>query len=100
DGNGILAVGTPLLSVSALPYTTEDLTRHYRGSLHEYELKEKDFISVNLDYKQRGVGGDDSWGAMPHAQYRLENKEYGYEFRLIPLLPDDDPTKRSKIRYK
>ncbi len=99
DGGGLLAVGSPLLSVSALPYTIEDLTQESRGSMHEFELEERDFISVNLDYKQRGVGGDNAWGAKPHAQYRLEDKEYSYEFWLIPLHPGEDVWDKSKIRY-
>ncbi len=40
---------------------------------------------MNLDYRQMGVGGDDSWGAWPHAQYRLPARAYGYKFRLEPL---------------
>lgn len=100
EGIGFMAVGSPLLNASALPYTVEDLTQESRGSMHEYELEERDFISVNLDYKQRGVGGDDSWFAKPHQQYRLEAKEYSYEFRIIPLSEEEDPMKRSRIRYK
>jgi len=99
EGAGLLAVGSPLLSASALPYTNEDLTQGSRGSMHEYELVERNFISVNLDYKQRGVGGDNAWGAKPHAQYRLEDKEYSYEFWLIPLQPGEELWERCKISY-
>jgi beta-galactosidase len=91
EGIGILAVGDPLLSCSALPYTQQDLTRYSRGSKHEYELVERDFISVNMDYLQSGIGGDDSWGAKPLEKYRLLDKEYDYRFWIIPLFPDDDP---------
>lgn len=99
EGSGLLAVGNPFLSASALPYTNEDLTQESRGSIHAYQLVERDFISVNLDYKQRGVGGDNSWGAKPHPQYRLEEKEYSYEFWLIPLEQGEDIWEKSKRRY-
>jgi beta-galactosidase len=31
-----------------------------------------------------GVGGDDSWGALPHKQYRIPAKEYQFEFTVKP----------------
>lgn len=84
-GNGLLATGMPLLSWSALPYTMEDLSQNLRGTKHTIDLKKNNFISVNLDFKQMGVGGDNSWGAWPHLQYRLPAKEYSYEFKLSPI---------------
>lgn len=99
EGNGLMATGMPYLSWSALPYTIEDLTQESRGSKHAYELKERDFISVNLDYKQMGVGGDNSWGARPHEKYRLKPQEYSYTFRLSPILKDENPVDKSKTWY-
>ncbi len=84
-GYGLTATGMPLLSWSALPYTQEDLSQESRGTMHTYDLHKRDFISVNLDYKQMGVGGDNSWGAWPHEKYRIPAKEYSYEFKLSPL---------------
>ena len=84
-GNGLLATGMPLLSWSAIPYTMEDLSQDLRGSKHTIDLKKNNFISVNLDFKQMGLGGDNSWGAWPHPQYRLPAKEYSYEFKLSPI---------------
>jgi beta-galactosidase len=80
DGFGPLAVGTPLLSVSAWPLTIQDL----EDARHINELPRRDTTTVNLDYKQMGVGGDDSWGAWPHPEYRLPAKPYNYSFRLRP----------------
>lgn len=81
DGVGLLAVGLPLLSVSALPFTTEDL----EGPKHPYEIPRRDFTTLHLDLMQMGVGGDDSWGATPHAPYRLLAKPYRYRFCLCPF---------------
>ena len=58
---------------------------------HDFELPERDFITVNLDYKQMGVGGDDSWGARTHPEYTLPAQPYTYQFRLIPYSPDMGP---------
>ncbi|MBE9510775.1 MAG: DUF4981 domain-containing protein, partial [Bacteroidetes bacterium] len=99
DGVGLLVTGMPLLSWSALPYTMEDLTQESRGTRHTFDLHKKDFVSVNIDYKQMGVGGDNSWGARPHEKYRMKSQEYSYTFRLSPFLKDENPVEKSKIFY-
>jgi beta-galactosidase len=81
DGAGLLAVGMPLLSVSAWPFTMLDLEQ----AAHIHELPRRDTITVNLDYKQMGVGGDNSWGARTHREYTLPAKPYSYRFRLSPI---------------
>jgi beta-galactosidase len=52
---------------------------------HTVDVKPRDLTSVNVDYKQLGVGGDTSWGAWTHEQYRLTEKEYKYGFIISPL---------------
>ncbi len=81
DGVGLMAVGMPLLSVSARHYTTADLD----AAEHTYELTRQESITLNLDHRQMGVGGDNSWGARPHAEFQLTEKSYGYRFRLQPF---------------
>ena len=83
-GSGLLAVGMPLLSVSAWPYSMDDLEK----AMHIHELPRRDFITLNLDYRQMGVGGDDSWGARTHPEYTLPAKPYSYRFRLKPYSKD------------
>jgi beta-galactosidase len=84
DGAGLLAVGMPLLSISAWPFSMEDLEK----AMHINELPRRDFVTLNLDYRQMGVGGDDSWGARPHPEYTLPAKAYSYRFRLKPYSKD------------
>jgi len=99
NGTGVLAVGRPQLDFSARPYTDEDLTQEKRAAKHPYEIAQRDFVSLDLDYGQMGVGGDDSWGAQPHAQYLLRGRDYTFKLRLRPLLPGDDPAALSKVVY-
>jgi beta-galactosidase len=87
SGRGLLASGLPLLSVSAWPYSMEDLER----ATHVNELPRRDTITLNLDLRQTGVGGDDGWGARPHAEYTLDAKPYAYRFRLRPYAPSMGP---------
>jgi len=80
DGVGLIAVGMPTIDISAWPFTMQDLEK----ARHIHELPQRDTITVNLDYKQMGVGGDDSWGARTHPEYLLPPKTYRYFFRLTP----------------
>jgi beta-galactosidase len=79
---GLLAVGQPALSVNALHYTTDDLM----SAPHGWEMARRPDITLNLDLAQMGVGGDNSWGAMPHAPFRLSaKKRHAYAFCLRPF---------------
>lgn len=87
DGAGWLVVGMPLLSASAWPFAQSDLER----AEHTFELRTRDSITVNLDFKQMGVGGDNSWGARPHEPYTLPaGTVYTYSFRLSPLTGTEE----------
>lgn len=82
-GKGIKVIGSPLLSINALPYAQREL----QEAKHTYELKSSDIINLNIDYKQMGVGGDNSWSAdgEPHPPFMLSEKKYTYRF-LISFL--------------
>jgi len=99
-GKGLLAVGRPQFDFSAIPYTAEDLTQDKRAQKHPYEVPKRDFVALHLDYGQQGVGGDTSWGAREHPQYRLDVKRYAYSFRLRGFSVDDDPAALAKLRFE
>jgi beta-galactosidase len=96
-GSGLMAIGEPLLSASALRYTSLDLTQKERGTMHPTDLTRRDFISLNLDLKQMGVGGDNSWGAPVHDQYLVLPKPYSYSFVLRPFADDRKLMESSKL---
>ncbi len=82
DGIGLMARGLPLLSVSAWPYTMENL----ENARHIHELIKTRDITVNLDYKQRGVGGSvPAVLSYPLSKYRLQARPYQYKFSLRPV---------------
>jgi len=79
----------PLLSFSAWPFRMTELERGKwpikTGHRHPSEIVQSDDITVNLDYRQMGVGGDDSWGAPIHKEFSLPATQYEYKFRLEPI---------------
>jgi beta-galactosidase len=111
EGLGLEFIGMPLLSVSAHHEIMEDFESPDRTDgrgkaglkmirRHINDVKPRDLTSVNIDYKQQGVGGDDSWGAWTHDEYRLKEKAYKYTFRISPLKPGEKPVDKAKVRYE
>jgi beta-galactosidase len=92
-GAGLLFVGDSLLSMSALHYAIEDLDPGERkAQVHASELVERGEVYVNVDHRQMGVGGINSWGALPLPQYTLPYGEYRYRFRMRGFTREDgDP---------
>ncbi len=104
NGLGLLAVGDQVLNASAWPYKQSDIdfiagkdgeasasglvpVTSKRGA----EVPIRDLVTVNIDHKQMGVGGDTSWGRLVHAQYTIPAKSYQYGFTLAPFsLTDSD----------
>ncbi|MEI6683857.1 MAG: glycoside hydrolase family 2 TIM barrel-domain containing protein [Bacteroidota bacterium] len=77
--------GQPLIGFSALPYTYDDMKGFKQAGKHISDLVDEPFVDVNIDYKQMGVGGDDSWGAQTHAAYTLPAGSYSYSFTMEPV---------------
>ncbi|WP_430974522.1 glycoside hydrolase family 2 TIM barrel-domain containing protein [Sunxiuqinia rutila] len=109
QGVGLLFVGEPLLSVSAHHNIMEDFEspertdgRQAQGvkpvNRHTNDVKERELTSVNVDYKQMGVGGDNSWGAWTHEPYRLTAKSYDYSFRMRPVSDKISPVDHAKLQ--
>ncbi|WP_326662383.1 glycoside hydrolase family 2 TIM barrel-domain containing protein [Streptomyces canus] len=83
DGVGLLVSGEPLLEVNASHFTPEDLSN---GVRHDYQLTPRDAVVLRVNHRQMGVGGDNSWGAHTHDEYKLfANRDYSYTYRLRPL---------------
>lgn len=83
DGVGLLVSGEPLLEVNASHFTPEDLSV---GVRHDYQLTPRDAVVLRVNHRQMGVGGDNSWGAHTHDEYKLfANRDYSYTYRLRPL---------------
>ncbi|MCU4677393.1 DUF4981 domain-containing protein [Catenovulum sp. 2E275] len=88
NGLGIRFSAPKLLGFGAEYYSTDDYDAskkdHVRRNLHPNELKKRDRIFVNIDHRQRGVGGTDSWGAAPLPNYILPWLDYRYSYSFTP----------------
>lgn len=87
-GQGVKIEGQQPVGFSALNISTEDLDPGKKKSQRhpsDLDLDSKEAVYLHLDYKQRGVGGDDSWGRLPHDPYRLLDKQYSYSY-IISLV--------------
>ena len=73
DSNG---EETPTLAFSVRNYLNRDL----ESAEHNWMLPKRQQAIINIDYREKGVGGDDSWGAQTYPQFRLSGKSYSYEF--------------------
>ena len=74
---GLYAVTNTSFDFSASYYTDEELA----GKRHNYELVPADFVTVNLDYKNSGVGSN-SCGPELLPQYRLEETSFDWEIMI------------------
>jgi len=111
NGNGLLVVSgnhKTNLGVSALHMPNEDfdttegldygdaakVALEYRidgipainESKHTNDIKEQDLVQLNIDLVQRGVAGNNSWGAKPEKKYLIYGGvEHTYTYYLIPF---------------
>ncbi len=88
-GFGLKATGLPLINFSAWPFRASELEHEKwpvnQGHKHSAEVEYSDDITLNLDYGQMGVGGDDSWGAPVHKEFMLPAVPYKFSYRLEPV---------------
>lgn len=109
DGNGVLISGNPLICFAALNNIHDDFESPgklstyrkdaKRANTHTIDVKPRALVNLNVDLGQMGVGGDNSWGALIHPQYRLLENKYEYSFRMRPVLKEDDILKLAKEKF-
>jgi beta-galactosidase len=86
-GHGIKITGNIPLEFSALPYSLEDLDpEQERNQYHSGELTKRQEIYLNVDFRQMGVAGINSWGALPLDSYCLKYDSYSYKYTIEPVV--------------
>ena len=86
EGKGIKITGVGTIGFSAHHQYNKDFdagkTKQQR---HTTDIVKRDFVSINIDDKQMGVGGDTSWGEMAHEQYHIQPDNLSYSYIIKPL---------------
>ncbi len=76
-GMGLMAVAEDKLNFSAMYYETIDLEK----AKHTIDLKERDYIVLNLDYKQNGLGTN-SCGQNQLDKYRCKFEPFNLSMKI------------------
>lgn len=99
NGEGLLFSGMNTFDFSVLHNSIADLTQSYRGQIHKNQIVARPGVYLNIDYKQTGVGGIDSWGAWPMDKYILKAGNYAYKFKISPVEGNADYQRISVRKY-
>ncbi len=78
-GRGLIFSGDGM-EFSALPWTPHEID----CAQHFYELPPVNYTVVRCIWRQMGVGGDDSWGSIPHPDFWLPDSkslEFTFSFK-------------------
>ncbi len=78
-GAGLHVSGDALLQFSAHYCTTADLD----AAKHTIDVPHRDVITLNIDHKHMGLGGDDSWSPRVHAPYQVPPGRFRYQLFLV-----------------
>jgi len=91
-GLGLLAVGQPTLDFSAHWFTTEDL----EAAKHTNELVRRDFVTLNLDHQQNGIGTASCGpGVLP--QYQCKPEAFAFSLVLTGFDGRPDQLARALV---
>lgn len=94
SGLRVDATGDSLLEMDCYPCASRDLT----FAMHPGEIPPRDFFTVNIQHRQSGLGGTNSWGATALPQYLLQaGKTYQWSF-LLTFIETPKPVIRGGPR--
>ncbi|MCD8475454.1 MAG: hypothetical protein LRY40_01745 [Shewanella fodinae] len=86
---GLRISGAPQFDFTAHHNTIADFDYPKNGpNRHTTDIVPRAMTELCLDLRQRGVGGDTSWGALPYDAYRLlpaKQQHYRLQLLLQPL---------------
>lgn len=85
-GTGLKVISSKTFSATAISYPMSQIDIHSHDYRKFPQLLEADGNTyVNIDKVQSGIICEDSWGAIPLEQYRIEYKHQNFVFHLIPI---------------
>lgn len=94
DGKGLLIASDSLLNFNVQDYSLDALNK----SKLTHQLSRGKNIFMNIDLKQMGLGGDDSWSPRVHPEFLLNEKKYEYTFLIKPIENDKNIDRIIKLK--
>ncbi|MGM9699790.1 MAG: glycoside hydrolase family 2 TIM barrel-domain containing protein [Prevotella sp.] len=84
EGKGLHFEGDEPLCVSAWQFEQEaiEYVPSMKMHIHGGSIERKNLVWVNIDHRQMGVGGDNTWGAQVHPEYTITPREWNYSFTI------------------
>ena len=87
EGNGIIIESSNLFEFSSHHQYNDDFDGGNRKSqTHTYDILKRPIVNLNINYKQMGVGGDDSWGKQPHDEYKIKPGNLSFNYSISPII--------------
>jgi beta-galactosidase/beta-glucuronidase len=93
---GLFVKGFPATEVSLHEYSLENIT----SARHTNELIKAEYLTLNLDLLQMGLGGDDSWNPRTHEEFWVKPKSYNYSLMIAPFNDESTLTELNRIPNK
>lgn len=85
-GQGFRVHAATWFGASALHYSVASLDEgDEKDQRHAPEVPKSKYTELCLDYAQFGLGGENSWGAWPLPQHRLDYKDMTFSINITPL---------------
>ena len=92
NGSGLLVRGDAPLNVGAwkfpqseLEYVPAMIERRHGGS-----IAPQDMVTLNIDHRMMGVGGDNTWGAQVHPEFTVPPLEQSFGFTLKAIVSNEN----------
>lgn len=86
DGLGVMITEMGNAYASALHYDVMELDEgEEKAQRHATDLTKSSFTNLYLDGEHYGVGGTNSWGALPLPQYRVTYGDKTFSFKISPI---------------
>jgi beta-galactosidase len=80
-GNGLLITGLPAMGIGAGHYAIDEMAK----ASYSFQMNRSTDVILHVDYRQMGVGGNNSWGAKPLSRYQTGNTAYRFLYRIRPI---------------
>jgi beta-galactosidase len=89
EGEGIQITASDYFSFSAHHQYNNDFDAGKKKmQRHTTDIVKRDFVNINIDAVQMGIGGDNSWSAMPRNEYQIKAVNRTFSYTISPIKND------------